>query len=112
MDDFYSDPLWEHAKTTVEWKVLLFHGSRCKGLEFQAVILYTLLMGSSPQLVCDHSRKRRRTSSSYVAMTRAKEHLIFYVPYKQPWGNGFEQWQDPHLPALHSKRTLGWKLTK
>jgi len=24
MDDFYSDPLWEHAKTTVEWKVLLF----------------------------------------------------------------------------------------
>jgi len=49
----------------------------------------------------------------YVAMTRAKEHLIFYVPYKQPWEMVLNKWQDPHLSCAPFQKNFGMEnLTK
>lgn len=73
-----------------------------KGLEFQAVILYYVTDGFFPHsLSVTTAEKEEERRLLYVAMTRAKEHLIFYVPYKQPWGNGFEQMARPS-PFLRS----------
>jgi len=74
-----------------------------KGLEFQAVILYYVTDGFSLTVVRDHSGERRRASSPLCGYDSCKEHLIFYVPYKQPgkWlrANG----KALTFPSLHTK---------
>jgi DNA helicase-2/ATP-dependent DNA helicase PcrA len=73
-----------------------------KGLEFRAVILYYVTDGFFPHsLSVTTTEKEEERRLLYVAMTRAKDNLIFYVPYRQPWGNGMEQISRPS-PFLRS----------
>ncbi|NPV88079.1 UvrD-helicase domain-containing protein [Coprothermobacteraceae bacterium] len=67
-----------------------------KGLEFTAVILYYVVDGMFPHsLSITAPEKEEERRLLYVAMTRAKEHLIVYVPYKMPWRGGWEDLAKP-----------------